>query len=127
MNIGAAFQSVMAVFAVAVFMTVTSFAQETSPSPMSAPSSSGNQAAPSGSPNEAEMMKQMMELSKLNENHKLLASLAGTWSNSVQMWMTPGAPSSKSSGTFFTKSIMDGRYFVTNVTGQMKMPGPDGK
>ena len=127
MNIRTAFQSLLAVFAVAAFMTVTSFAQETSPSPMSVPSPSGNQAAPSGSPNEAEMMKQMMELSKLNENHKLLASLAGTWSNSVQMWMAPGAPPSKSSSTSVTKPIMDGRYFITNVTGQMKMPGPDGK
>jgi hypothetical protein len=84
-------------------------------------------AAASGSPSEAEMMKQMMELSKLNENHKLLASLAGTWSYNIQMWMAPGAPPSKSSGTSVTKSIMDGRYFVTDVTGHMKMPGPDGK
>src|SRR6059058_5509598 len=35
--------------------------------------------ASSSMPNEAEMMKQMMEMSKLNENHKLLASLDGTW------------------------------------------------
>jgi len=72
-------------------------------------------------------MKQMMELSKLNENHKLLASLAGTWSYNVQMWMAPGAPPSKSAGTSTTRSIMDGRYFVTNVTGHMKMPDPDDK
>ena len=29
-------------------------------------------------PSEAEMMKMMMEMSKLNENHKLLGQLAGT-------------------------------------------------
>ncbi len=31
-------------------------------------------AASAGQPDEAEMMKQMMELAKLNENHKLLVS-----------------------------------------------------
>ena len=72
-------------------------------------------------------MKQMMELSKLNENHKLLKDLAGTWSYNVTMWMDPNAPPTKSSGTSVTKPIMEGRYFVTDVTGHMKMPGPDGK
>src|SRR5438045_7067247 len=32
-------------------------------------------ATTTASPNEAEMMKEMMELAKLNENHKLLADL----------------------------------------------------
>ena len=73
------------------------------------------------------MMKQMMELSKLNENHKLLKDLAGTWSYNVTMWMAPNAPPTKSSGTSVTKPIMEGRFFVTDVTGHMKMPGPDGK
>src|SRR3954470_5458778 len=47
-----------------------------------------------GQPGEADMMKMMMEMSKLNENHKLLASLDGTWSYTVKMWMN-GDPSSK--------------------------------
>ena len=57
------------------------------------------------------MMKQMMELAKLNENHKLLASMAGTWTYNVTMWMAPGAPPSKSTGTAVRKAMMDGRYF----------------
>src|SRR5438874_8075611 len=85
------------------------------------------QATATGQPNQAEMMKQMMELSKLSENHKLLKDLAGTWSYNVTMWMDPNAPPTKSSGTSVTKPIMDGRFFVTDVTGHMKMPGPDGK
>ena len=86
-------------------------------------------AAPSGMPSEAEMMKQMIELSKLNENHKLLSSLDGTWNYTVKMWMN-GDPSTKpqeSKGTAVRKSIMDGRFSVMDVTGKMQMPGPDGK
>jgi len=119
----------MALFAAAAFMTVPSFAQQTSPPPIAAPSPSGNQAAASGQPDQAEMMKQMTELAKLNENHKLLASLAGAWSYTVKMWMNPD-PNAKpevSKGTAIRKSMMNGRFFVTDVTGNMQMPGADGK
>src|SRR5438128_6324900 len=78
------------------------------------------------SPNEAEMMKQMMELAKLNENHKLLAELAGSWSTSVKM-MEPGKEPSVSKGNVTFKSIMNGRYVIGDHTGSMKMPGADGK
>jgi hypothetical protein len=96
--------------------------------PKTASSPAGNPpAAAAGQPNDAEMMKQMLELAKLNENHKLMASLAGTWSFDVTMWMAPGAPPMKSSGVATRKPMMDGRYFVFEVNGKMKMPGPDGK
>ena len=75
------------------------------------------------------MMAQMMELSKLNENHKLLASLDGTWNCNVKMWMD-GDTSKKpdvSKSTAVRKSIMDGRYVIMDVTGKMQMPGADGK
>ena len=89
----------------------------------------GQQAAPAGQPSEAEMMKMMMEMAKLNENHKLLASLAGTWSFTTKMWMNPdpSAPPSESKGTAVRKPWMDGRYFMVDVTSKMPMPGPDGK
>jgi hypothetical protein len=80
-------------------------------------------------PNDAEMMAKMMELSKLNENHKLLATLDGTWNCDVKMWMD-GDTSKKpdvSKSTAVRKSIMDGRYVIMDVTGKMEMPGPDGK
>jgi hypothetical protein len=78
---------------------------------------------------DAEMMKQMMELSKTGENHKLLASLAGSWTYGVKMWMSPdpSAPPMTSSGTGVRKALMDGRFFSFEVTGKMKMPGADGK
>lgn len=86
-------------------------------------------AAASTQPTDAEMMGQMMELAKLNENHKLLASFDGHWNYTVKMWMN-GDPSSKPdivTGTAVRKAIMDGRYVVMNVSGKMDMPGPDGK
>ena len=75
------------------------------------------------------MMEQMMEMSKLNENHKLLSSGDGTWDYIVKMWMD-GDTSKKpqeSKGTAVRKSIMDGRFVEMDVTGKMQMPGPDGK
>ncbi len=75
------------------------------------------------------MMSQMMELAKLNENHKLLANLSGTWNYNIKMWMNPdpNAKPQESKGTAVRKSIMDGRYYVMDVSGKMQMPGPDGK
>ncbi|MBA3962453.1 MAG: DUF1579 domain-containing protein [Chthoniobacterales bacterium] len=77
--------------------------------------------------NDAAMMKQMMELAKPNENHKLLAQLTGTWTDTVKMWMAPGAPPSVSTGTAERRAVMDGRYYVAHFDGEMKMPGEDGK
>lgn len=78
-------------------------------------------------PDEAEMMKQMMELSKLNENHKLLGELAGDWTNEVKMWMAPGAPPMVSKGTCTRKPIMEGRYYVADFNGSVKMPDEKGQ
>jgi hypothetical protein len=78
-------------------------------------------------PDDAELMAKMMELSKLNENHKLLGTLAGTWASSVKMWMDPKANPMESKGTAVRKAIMGGRYYVCDHTGQMEMPGADGK
>jgi hypothetical protein len=68
-----------------------------------------------------------MAFSKLNENHKLLATLVGDWTYTVKMWMAPGAPPIESKGTATRKSIMDGRFFTFDVSGKFPMPGPDGK
>jgi hypothetical protein len=88
----------------------------------SSPATSAASMAPS-----AEEMKQMMEMAKLNENHKLLATTAGTWSYTVRMWMDPKAKPTESTGTATRKSIMDGRYVSGEYSGKFKMPGADGK
>src|SRR6516165_6848892 len=87
-------------------------AQETSAGSSPVSVATSPVAAPTGQPSEADMMKQMMELSKLNENHKMLTSLDGNWSYTVKMWMD-GDNSKKpmeSKGTAVRKGIMDGRF-----------------
>ncbi|HET9856657.1 MAG TPA: DUF1579 domain-containing protein [Chthoniobacterales bacterium] len=125
-------------FLAAASLATTSSAQQpgTSPAPGGKASNSGTVPVPANpataQPNAADMdkmMQQMMELSKLNENHKLIASLDGTWNCNVKMWMD-GDTSKKpdvSKSTAVRKSIMDGRYVIMDVTGKMEMPGPDGK
>jgi len=76
---------------------------------------------------QAQMMSAMMELAKPGENHKILEATAGTWSYKVKWWMSPDAPPMESTGTTTTKSVMDGRYFISEHSGKMSMPGPDGK
>lgn len=85
-------------------------------------------AAPSGQPNMADMMKQMAEMMKLNENHKLLSSLDGNWNYTLKFWNPdPSAKTQESKGTATRKSIMGGRYVSMDVAGKMQMPGEDGK
>ena len=131
---------IVTTFLAATALAVSSFAQ-TSPAPGGKVSNSGTvpvpanpagATAPTGQPSAADMqkmMQQMMEMSKLNENHKLLSSGDGTWDYIVKMWMD-GDTSKKpqeSKGTAVRKSIMDGRFVEMDVTGKMQMPGPDGK
>src|SRR5947208_4646466 len=122
--------ALIAFTAISLIACITS-AQSPSPESSSAPTTvtspiGSAPATTTASPSEAEMMKQMMELAKLNENHKLLAELAGTWSTSVKM-MSPGKEPTVSKGSVTYKSIMNGRYFLGDHTGSMKMPGTDGK
>jgi Protein of unknown function (DUF1579) len=122
--------ALIAPVAIPVIASIAS-AQTPAPQPSTPPTSLTSPAvsAPAttaASPNEAEMMKQMMELAKLNDNHKLLADLAGSWSTSVKM-MEPGKEPIVSKGSVTYKSIMNGRYFVGDHTGNMKMPAADGK
>ena len=75
------------------------------------------------------MMKQVMEMSKLNDNHKLLADTAGTWSYTVKMWMNPdpNAKPMESKGTATRKMTLDGHYLTGDYVGKMMMPGANGK
>ena len=130
---------ILTVFLAATSLAVSSFGQ-TSPAPGDKVSSSGQVPVPAnpaggpatGQPSAADMqkmMQQMMEMSKLNENHKLLTSLDGTWDYKIKFWMNPdpNAKPDESAGTATRKSIMGGRYVVMDVAGPMKMPGEDGK
>jgi hypothetical protein len=105
--------------------TTSSPATTTTTTTASSPATTTTSAMPS----EAEMMKMMMDLAKLNENHKLLASMDGTWDYVVTMWMdgdTTKKPQ-ESKGSATRKSIMGGRFVSMEVKGKMQMPGADGK
>jgi hypothetical protein len=78
-------------------------------------------------PDEAQAMASMMEIAKPGENHKMLEGLAGSWTYKVKWWMKPDAPPMESAGTTTIKSVMEGRYIVSEHTGTMSMPGADGK
>jgi hypothetical protein len=119
------FSSLITIF-FATLIATPSFAQ--SPATESAPSSA-QPATATGQPNPQEMMKQMIELSKLNENHKLLSSLDGNWNFNIKTWWNPdpNAKPQESKGTATRKTVMGGRYVVMDVTGRMQMPGEDGK
>src|SRR6478672_3582939 len=115
----------------ATVIATSSFAQSpaTSPPAASALSAAQPASATGQQPNPQEMMKQMMEMSKLNENHKLLADMNGSWNYAIKMWMNPdpNAPPQQSKGTATRKSVMNGRYVAMDVTGKLQMPGQDGK
>jgi len=120
--------SLLVALAAITSVVSVSFAQSPTPQP-SAPFTAPAVSAPAttaASPDPAEMMKQMMEMAKLNENHKLLADLAGSWSYTVKM-MAPGETPSTSTGSVTRKPVMNGRFFLGEFTGTMKMPGADGK
>jgi hypothetical protein len=113
---------VLAVLLAAGLVASPTFAQTETPSASTATASGGQ-------PSEAEMMKMMTEMSKLNENHKILGQLAGNWTYTVKMWMNPdpNAKPTESKGTSSRKAIMDGRFYTTETSGKAPMPGPDGK
>ena len=130
---------IVTVFLSATMIAVSSFGQ-TSPAPGSKATNSGNVPVPAepakakagGQPSAADMqkmMQQMAELSKLNENHKLLSSLDGDWDCTIRLWMNPDpkAPPQESTSTATRKTIMDGRYVMMDVNGHMQMPDEGGQ
>jgi hypothetical protein len=76
---------------------------------------------------QGEMMATMMKLAKPGENHELLKSGVGAWAYTVKWWMSPELPPSQSTGTTVSRAVMGGRYVVSDHTGKMQTPGPDGK
>ena len=110
----------------ATVIATSSFSQSPGSSPVTAASAV---TAPAGQPNPQEMMKQMAEMGKLNENHKLLSSMDGSWAFNIKMWMNPdpNAAPQQSKGTATRKSVMGGRFVVMDVTGKMQMPDQNGK
>jgi hypothetical protein len=102
-------------------------ATATSPAATTSTATSTTTAPAQPSADMQEMMKVMMEMGKVGENHKLLGELAGNWTYTAKMWMDPTGQPQESKGTSTRKAIMDGRYYIAEHTGKFKMPGADGK
>jgi Protein of unknown function (DUF1579) len=131
---------IVTAFFAAIFLAVSSFAQTSSPPANGKASNAGKVPVPAesttaktgGQPSAADMekmMQQMAEMSKVNENHKLLSSFDGDWDYTIKFWMNPDptAPPQESKGTAVRKTIMDGRYVTMDVNGTMQMPDETGK
>lgn len=67
----------------------------------------------------ATMMKNWMDYSTPGDMHKMMSNWDGTWSGEVTMWHAAGAPPQTSKAKAVNKSVMGGRYQVSNHTGNM--------
>jgi hypothetical protein len=59
------------------------------------------------------------EAGKPGPQHKVLESLAGSWTYTLKMWMGPGAKPVESKGTSQNKMILGGRYLLQEAKGGM--------
>ena len=55
-------------------------------------------------------MQEAMKLAQPTEEHKMLATMVGTWEGGVTMWMAPGAEPMSSKGTLHREMAMGGRF-----------------
>ncbi|MGJ0483547.1 MAG: DUF1579 domain-containing protein [Methylomicrobium sp.] len=65
------------------------------------------------------MMEVYTKLATPGEQHKQLASLAGSWTTRTKEWMEPNKPPMESTGSAEMKMLLDGRFLQQEVTGQM--------
>jgi hypothetical protein len=65
------------------------------------------------------MMEVYTKLAAPGEQHKQLASLAGSWTTKTKEWMEPTKPPEESTGSAEMKMLLDGRFLQQELTGQM--------
>ena len=65
------------------------------------------------------MMELWKKLGTPGEPHKLLATLAGSWTTKTKEWMEPGKPPVESTGTAEMKMLLDGRFLYQEYHAQM--------
>ncbi len=66
-----------------------------------------------------EMMAIYEKLATPGEPHKLLASLAGSWTTKTKEWMDPQKPPVESIGSSVAKILLDGRFLQQENDGSM--------
>jgi len=65
---------------------------------------------------DADAMKKMTDFMTPGDMQKILAAADGKWSEDITLWMAPGQPPLKSTGTVDYKMILGGRYQQGNIT-----------
>lgn len=110
-------------------ITLGVFAAHTAPLALAQNQPPKPQATPSESPSQSEMMKQMIELTKPGDNHKLLGGIVGTWDFTGRHFSDdPKAKPLEFKGSVERKSLWEGRYFISETTGdKLQMPWSDGR
>lgn len=66
-----------------------------------------------------EMMEVYKKLATPGVPHRLLASLAGSWTTKTKGWMEPDKPPMEGTGTCEQKMLLGGRYLQQEYTGEM--------
>ncbi len=69
---------------------------------------------------DAAAQKAFMDFMTPGDFHKMLAKADGEWKFDITIWMTPGAPPVKSSGTSVNKMILGGRYQESRESGSFQ-------
>ncbi len=64
-------------------------------------------------------MKKWMEYMTPGDMHKMLAKGTGSWKMKTTFWMTPGGEPMVSEATATGEMVMDGRYLISKVKGNM--------
>ncbi len=69
------------------------------------------------------MMQKYMEMNATDHHHAKMAKSAGYWTANSTMWMHPGAEPQTSVAQSRIESVMDGRYLIEHMDGNMEMGG----
>ncbi len=113
------FATALVAGSLAFFSAGTVYAEEAA-APATSPAVAPETTSAAPSPEE---MAKMMELMQPGEMHKILESLAGSWTYTSTMQPMPGAPAEQSSGTSENVVLYGGRFLSSKVTGTMNMNG----
>ena len=74
---------------------------------------------PKGKMDMQAMMEVYEKLGTPGAPHKMLASLAGSWTTKTRGWMEPDKPPMEGTGTCEQKMLLGGRYLQQEYTGEM--------
>jgi len=117
-------QSVLSLVAV-IGLALPAFAQDTGkpatkPATPAAPAHKQPEAKPAAAqPGQDASMEAWAKVANPGDNHKILATLAGTWTAKCKFWMGgPEAPATESTGTSTNTSVLGGRFIRMDFKGQ---------